>query len=248
MPSNSTSPPHFLQLWFSRVADSTMNVEQTIQSLLSDSEIKRLNRIKNKNKHREYLLSRALMRHALSQHFQLPKSEWHFIEQSGSPPIIKNLPENIYVSLSHSNSLICFAIACCPVGIDLEAGNRRRDFTALAEMFMTGEEMERLARDESERAGYFYRVWCAKEAYYKALSSSDQSNTPLVKIRFSDLVESKDNWHLIEGKIKLCLFAVMIKNKPGQISCHHYLTSNEYPGDLELFERDSNFFFNPSVQ
>jgi 4'-phosphopantetheinyl transferase len=236
MHSNSTFPPHFLQLWFSKVADSTMDAEQTIQSLLSDSEIKRLNRIKNKNKHREYLLSRALMRHALSQHFQLPKSEWRFIEQSGSPPIINNLPENIYLSLSHSGGFVCFAIYSSPIGIDIEVVNRQRNFLALAEMFMNDEELDCLAQNESTRANHFYRIWCAKEAYYKFLPPTKQATTSLRKICFSALIESSDKWQLIEGQTKLCVFAAVTKNKPEKINHCYFLPSDKCLDSFNRFE------------
>ena len=69
MQSNIPFSPHILQLWFARVSDSTMDIEKTVQALLSVSELKRLDLIKGHNKRREYLLSRALMRHVLSRYF-----------------------------------------------------------------------------------------------------------------------------------------------------------------------------------
>ena len=236
MHSNSTSPPHFLQLWFSRVADSTIDAEQAIQSLLSVSEIKRLRRIKNENKHREYLLSRALMRHALSQHFQLPESEWQFIEQSGSPPIIKNLPENIYLSLSHSGGFVCFAIYSSPIGIDIEVINHQRNFLALAEAFMNDEELDCLAQNASTQASDFYRIWCAKEAYYKFLPPKGQASTSLRRICFATLIESNDKWQLIEGQTKGYVFAAVMKSKPEKINHCYFLTSDKCFNSFNRFE------------
>lgn len=204
-----------------------MDAEQTIQCLFSDSEIRRLNNIKTKNKHREYLLSRALMRHALSQHFQLPESEWRFVEQSGSPPIISNLPEYIYLSLSHSGGFICFAIYDTPIGIDIEVVNKQRNFLALAETFMNDKELECLAQNESTQAYHFYRIWCAKEAYYKFLPPTKQATTSLRKIFFSALTESSDKWQLIEGQTKEYVFAAVMKTKPEKINHYYYLPSDK---------------------
>jgi 4'-phosphopantetheinyl transferase len=236
MQRNPSSSPHTLQLWFSRVSDSTIDVEQSIQNLLSASETKRLVSIKSNNRRREYLLSRALMRHALSQNFHRREKDWQFIEWPESAPVIHSLPENIYTSLSHSHGFICFAISGCPIGIDLEASNKQRDFSALAEMFMNDEELDCLVQNESTKIDYFYRIWCAKEAYFKSLPSSEQITTSLKKISFSALIEGDDNWHLIEGKIEQYRFAAMIKNKPDKINCSHYLSTDKSLDDFGHFE------------
>jgi 4'-phosphopantetheinyl transferase len=236
MQSNIHFSPHILQLWFARVSDSTMDIEQTVQALFSVSELKRLDLIKGNNKRREYLLSRALMRHALSRYFHLEENEWLFIERPDSAPGITNLPENIHISLSHSSGFICFAISTSPMGIDLEAADKRRDFSALAEVFMNDRELDCLVQSESEQADYFYRIWCAKEAYYKTLSSTEQSATTLEKICISSLIEGDDNWHLIEGKIDQYRFAAMIKNKPYKINCSYFLYSAKCLDGFGRFE------------
>jgi 4'-phosphopantetheinyl transferase len=217
MPGNLTDHPDFLQLWFTRVSDSTVDEEYKVQDLFSESEVSRLNEITSKRKRREYLLSRSLMRHALRQHFQSRVDRWPFVERSGATPLISNLPEEFHISLSHSGGLICFAIAGCPVGIDIEICDRQRDFTALAEAFMNDEELVRLKRDETTRAEYFYRNWCAKEAYFKALPANEQATTFLKQLDFSTLTEDNTEWQLIEGKIETCRFAAVMTGKPGKI-------------------------------
>lgn len=176
------------------------------------------------------------MRHALSQNFHRQENDWQFIECPESVPVIHNLPENIYISLSHSRGFICFAISSYPVGIDLEASTKQRDFKALAEVFMNDEELGYLIQNESMQADYFYRIWCAKEAYYKSLPSSEQIATPLKKICFSALIESDDRWHLIEGKIEEYRFAAMIKNKPDKINCSYFLSTDKHLDGFSRFE------------
>ncbi len=222
MGSKFTATPDNLKLWFTKTTDTTRDTEQAMEKLLSISEQKRLQSTGNANKRREYLLSRALMRHALSHHFLRPENEWIFIEQADSPPRIRNLPENIHISLSHSNHLICFAISGCPVGIDIEATDKQRDFPKMAKNFMDKDELGNLEQDKSTQSDLFYRIWCAKEAYYKALPTSEQSTTTLNKLRFSDLIEGNQNWLLIEGKIEQFRLAVVLKNKPEEINCNHF--------------------------
>jgi len=236
MQTNTLFSPHILQLWFSTVSDSTRDVEQTIQNLFSVSEKNRLSLIKSNNKRREYSLSRALMRHALSQYFHRPEKEWLFIERPESAPVISNLPENVYISLSHSSGYICFAISSRPIGIDIEAANKLRDFSALAEIFMNEEELDCLIQNDVTQADQFYQIWCAKEAYYKTLSCSDQSVISLKKICYSALIEGVDNWHLIEGKIEQYRFAAMVESKPEKINCSYFLSVNEFLDCINCFE------------
>ena len=177
LPSKFALPSHTLQLWFARVGTATTETELSTESLLSASEKKRLSLTRSPYKRREFLLSRAVMRHALSQYFFRPVNEWIFIERPDLPPEISNLPDNIYTSLSHSKGLICFAISGSPVGIDLELADRNRDFLALAKLFMSDEEVQYLAQNKEIEADIFYRTWCAKEAYYKAIPSIKQHDT-----------------------------------------------------------------------
>jgi 4'-phosphopantetheinyl transferase len=224
MRSNLILYPDTLQLWFTSVSDSTMDEERKVLDLFSDSEIGRLNEITSNRKRREYLLSRALMRHALWQHFQPQADTWQFVERSGATPLISNLPEGIHFSLSHSGGLICFAIADCTVGIDIETFHRRRDFSAMAEAFMNDEELAHLKQNETIQADYFYRTWCAKEAYFKALPAAEQTTTFLRKISYSDLTENSTEWQLIEGKTETCRFAAVMNSKPRTINQFCFVT------------------------
>jgi len=166
------------------------------------------------------------MRHALSHHFLRDKNEWKFIEHADSPPVIINLPENTFISLSHSDGLICFAISGSPIGIDVEVANKQRDFLALARTIMNDDEFDYYVQNASTQTDLFYRMWCAKEAYYKALPTFEQAATSLNKIFFPALFENQDNWFLLEGKIGHLVLAVVIKNHPEKINYNYYLTPN----------------------
>ena len=158
------------------------------------------------------------MRYALSQHFQLAEKDWQFIERSGAAPVVSNLPENTYHSLSHSDGLICFALSDCPVGIDIEATNKQRDYLALAEVFMDDKELASLAQSKSTQDDHFYRTWCAKEAYFKALPVTEQATTSLNQLSYLDLIKKRTEWRLIEGKTDSCRFAAVMNKKPRAIN------------------------------
>ena len=225
-----------LQLWFSKIGDTT-EIEQSTENLLSDTEIKRLSSTRSHNKRREFLLSRALMRHALSQHFLCPIDEWSFTERENLPPKISNIPDNTYISLSHSKGLICFALSSSPVGVDIELADRKRDFLALARTFMSDVEIHYLKKNTDIQADIFYRTWCAKEAYYKATPTISQPDISFKNIPTQALMKKETNWFLFEGKIEQFFISAIVKNKPQNITYNYFPQSdNTYhftPGFLK---------------
>ena len=162
------------------------------------------------------------MRHALSQYFPCPINEWKFIERPDLPPEVSNLPDNTYISLSHSKGLICFAIANSPVGIDIELANKNRDFLALAKTFMNDEEVQYLAQNKEIQADIFYRTWCAKEAFYKAMPSTNQADLSFKDISAWALIKNETNWSLIEGKIENFFVSAIVKHKPQRVSYNYF--------------------------
>ena len=220
MPIDDSAQSHRLQLWFSRVSEETLAAEDEVRLWLSASERERLQQISHKRKRREYLLSRALMRHALSQQFQRSESGWQFTEKSGMPPVIEDLPAGTHLSLSHSHGHLCFALASCRLGIDIEIVKPDRDFVATAEMFMDTAERECLQDNAVARADFFYRAWCAKEACYKSLTPEEQIATTLQAISYTALREGRARQRLIEGESADFRFAAAMAHSPETIEQH----------------------------
>ena len=225
-----------LQLWFTRVSDLTVDEERNVQTLFSQSEIKRLGEITNIGKRREYLLSRALMRHALAEHGQTPCETQGFVERSGAMPRVPGLPQNIRLSLSHSHGLICLAISSCRVGIDVEVINRQKNFSELAKTFMNDDELACMNRHQTSQIDYFYQVWCAKEAFFKALPKTEQAATSLFKLSHTDLVTNRTQWRLLQGTTGDSRVAAVLDNKPRQILQSCFLLPNTCAGSFCNFE------------
>ncbi|MCP4331961.1 MAG: 4'-phosphopantetheinyl transferase superfamily protein [Gammaproteobacteria bacterium] len=214
---------HWLRLWFSRVGEASLSVENGALEWLSPTEFERLQRIRHDGKRREYLLSRVLMRHALSQNFARTADEWQFTEQPDAAPRIDDLPEETYVSLSHSGGYICFGLASCALGIDIEINNPGRDFSTNAEVFMNNGEREYLLRGATADQDYFYRNWCAKEACYKSLEPSRQARTSLTAINYADLQTNRYDRLLIEGDGGDFRFASVLCAVPLRIEQNSFL-------------------------
>lgn len=216
-----------LRLWFAKISAATRDAENALPPLLSASEHKRLSSIRSQSRRREYLLSRATIRHALSDCFQHQPHEWMILDRLGATPVISNLPAGFHVGLSHSKGFICFAISTCPLGIDLEAAYREKNYTALAQAFMNEAEQACLAAIESGQADYFYRVWSAKEAYYKWLPPAQQSDLLFSQICYSDMHGKEARGYLYEGSIGGHVVAAMMAAKPNSISSNYFLMDAE---------------------
>lgn len=67
---------------------------------------------------------------------------------------------------------------------------------------MNTEELSRLPDSDETLHPYFYRLWCAKEALYKALPTSDQKKVTLASLSYADLEENRTGWRLLETEIE----------------------------------------------
>jgi 4'-phosphopantetheinyl transferase len=206
-----------IKLWYAVVDSSNQKYEDQVYPQLSNSELNRLGSIKNELKKHEYLLSRALMRHALSHQFKRPSSEWQFIEQSNLAPKINNLPENCHFSLSHSHGKICLAISNEPVGIDIEQKKMRPNFSSLANAFMNQKEAQLLNESKSRGVDIFYKIWCAKEASYKITPTGLQRKLFLKQIDYFALTKGTHDQNLSQGSIEKCHLALVTHSQSENI-------------------------------
>ncbi len=162
------------------------------------------------------------MRHALDMYIksQQQQQQWQFIEKANAPPLITNLPDGLHTSLTHSKGIICFALASCSVGVDLEKMRENRDFMGLARTVMNTREIEFLKRAPEILAENFYRIWCAKEAKYKALPVEKQIKSTLKDIAVLPLFDGKNM--LITKRNTDFMFAVYLQEKVTSIRCNHF--------------------------
>ena len=216
------------------MTETSVGAEQAVEPLLSVSERERLAQIKVTARRREYLLSRALMRHALSRRFQCPESTWEIVDQTRAKPVVGNLPEDIHRSLSHSKGAICFALSNAPLGVDIEASARQRKLTAMAKLFMNADEIDRFQLNRLDRAEYFYRLWCAKEAYYKLLSPERQADTLFTGIDYSRVKASESGRFLNEGRLRDHFFAAVTLGRVDLIEICYFDSAEAALGQLVI--------------
>ncbi|MBV1788297.1 4'-phosphopantetheinyl transferase superfamily protein [Marinobacterium sp. D7] len=196
MPSKQDTPT--TRFWYTRTGGSNPHSFATKLVLLPQRQQERYHAIKSAPRKKQYLYSRLLICSALSQLYRQPTTSWDIEDSTQASPFIHNLSSTCHTSLSHSHDLICFALSTAQVGVDVELMKARRNFKQLAELFMSEDELQRLPKDKNEGNTYFYRLWCAKEALYKALPVQEQASTSLASISYHALLDQESPWQLNE--------------------------------------------------
>lgn len=206
MPANETKSA--LQFWYSRIAAHHDKETQQYLSLLPLAQQRYYKQLQHPRRAQQYLFSRLLICTALSERFNQPLNYWQIEERRHSTPLIHNLPTG-YISLTHSKSLIGFALSDNNVGIDLEYKKSTRDFISAAELFMSLDEINAMPKTTLARKNYFYQLWCAKEALYKALPAAQQSQATLTSLCYQDLKMENTPWYLYEATIDQYQLAII---------------------------------------
>jgi 4'-phosphopantetheinyl transferase len=143
------------------------------RTILDAGEIARSERFRFPEHRRLFLVSRLLLREALSRYAESPPGAWRFIaNEHGKPRIAPDAgPSAPAFNLAHTAGVAVVALTRGrDVGVDVENGNRRVHARRLIERFFSPEEVAELGNlssaDLQER---FFLSWTLKEAYIKAL-------------------------------------------------------------------------------
>ncbi len=144
------------------------------EKLLTAAEYARMRGYRIEERRFEYLLSRALVRTALSHHGGIEPQRWRFSETAAGQPFVAG-PEPAAAprfSLSHTRGLIACALSDRDVGLDVEDTSRSVGYLAIAERYFAPSELADLrALEGSKRRRRFFDYWTLKEALVKALGS-----------------------------------------------------------------------------
>ena len=198
-------------MWYTTTeSDTSENAQQLLQ--LPCAQQQHFISLRHPGRRQQYLSSRFLICSALSDLFDQPLNYWQLEERSNSAPVIHNLPRPGYISLTHSKELICFALSSDRIGIDAEHPKASRDLISAAELFMNPEEQGSMPDTVAGQQDYFYRLWCAKEAFYKALPAAEQAKATLASLAYNDLKSDTGRWHLYETTLDKYHIAVVSLN------------------------------------
>jgi phosphopantetheinyl transferase len=136
---------------------------------LSKSSLARLNNKKTDLARRQFLASRSLIQHAISENpclkgWSIDSAE---IEEGEKPSIIGN--DNCYLSLSHSGNFVVVMISTTSGAVDIEVLGKRRNISGIVSYAF--HELEGLyinmPNNPIQKEKNFYEIWTLRECYLK---------------------------------------------------------------------------------
>lgn len=145
-------------------ADGRSLTEEMAAALVTAEDRQRLDTAMSPRRRAEYLLGRALLRHALERFTGCAAASFRIRARPDGKPECESGPA---ISLSHSGELAACAVAeHGAVGIDVETRRPHTELDVIAERYFTAAEARWIAADPDAR---FRMLWVLKEAYLKAL-------------------------------------------------------------------------------
>ena len=168
---------------------------------LSTSESLRYVCFKRRERQRQFLLGRMLLRFAVSNLMSLPPDVLGVVERTGNAPQLV-LPDSQSLrasfSLSHSRDWVaCVVGPNVTLGVDIEVNDPTRDVLGISQLvFHRDEHRWLLPQIDSARLSAFYHLWCTREALYKLMSALGRQTvlSPLVGVDGA-FASQGPNWH-----------------------------------------------------
>ena len=144
----------------------------TLYDYLSEDEKERADKLKVKQKRKQFIVSRSVLRKLISNCIDKNYDEIKFYYAEHDKPFIKEKHNNktIKFNISHSEDYILIALTLeNRVGIDIEKINKKIDAESLSKRFFSQNEYEYLKSIEiNKKLDAFYTIWTKKEAFIKA--------------------------------------------------------------------------------
>ncbi len=143
-------------------------------TLLAPEERDRAQRYRSEDDRCRCVVTRALVRLALSSYADVDPQDWAFEDNEHGRPMVTGpaARTGLHFSVSHTHDYVALLVGDREeIGVDVETLARQVEPLALARRYFAPSETELLeALPEADRHRLFLQMWTLKEAYGKALS------------------------------------------------------------------------------
>ena len=148
--------------------------------LVSPKRQEKILRLKVKDKQRQSLFAKLLLRAVLCDRLSVENFELRFSIKENGKPYLASHP-NRYFSISHTDGLVAVALSDGQVGIDAE--KLKSADLKLCKRFFSKSEQDYIIMNKSGADQRFFEVWTQREAYAKhtGLGLSVSFNRPIDK-------------------------------------------------------------------
>jgi 4'-phosphopantetheinyl transferase len=151
---------------------------------LGASEARRYGSLRRRERKRQFLLGRMLLRFAVSRLLSLPPDTLGVVERDGNAPrlvLSDSQSAQPSFSLSHSGDWVACAVSSSVnLGVDIEFNDSTRNIFEVSHMaFHANECLWLLQQSEAARLSAFYQLWCIREALYKLMCALGRETVSL---------------------------------------------------------------------
>lgn len=153
--------------------------------ILTDSELSKIEKIKNIEDQQKAVTIRAILRIKLADFVNSFPQDLEFESGVNGKPYLKDYPQ-IHFSLSHTEDI--FVLAICrdhQIGIDIENTNREVDIEKMSTLMFSEDDLALFKKEKLVRNPFFI-AWTCKEAVLKALGGGLHLGMQHVKVRFQN--------------------------------------------------------------
>ncbi|MEZ4300727.1 MAG: 4'-phosphopantetheinyl transferase superfamily protein [Polyangiaceae bacterium] len=192
--------PGECHLWLTRTEGVTPEVLATATDLLSPPERARAARFLVEPARLEYILSRSLVRRALSAHTGVDPRAFRFDSGPRGKPFIASPVEyrDIEHNLTHSRGVAaCAVMRGARVGVDVEETKATAELENIAHLVFSPPGAATFSRLNGEaQRRYFFAKWTLKEAFVKTRGDGLSLGVERIQITFTSSPESPDGLRL----------------------------------------------------
>jgi len=149
--------------------------EAQLRDILNDKETERFEKFKNDARKKQFATARWLIKIVLRDKFEIPLNHQYQLHDYRNW-LCHEINRQFTVSISHSKNIVAVLVTPIRVniGVDVEF-HKVRDYIGLADSFADEKEMSSL-HQSANKCTDFYKLWTAKEAFYKATNMTSLSS------------------------------------------------------------------------
>lgn len=178
-----------VHVWELRLSESAAGPEELYDSFLSEDEIDRADKLRFKEDRLRFKIARGNLRLLLSRYAdKKPRQLWIMYGRYGKPYLNEESnPGKISFNLTHSKDMVLYAFSADrKLGIDVEYERPVSKADKIIERFFSEKEKAYYRSQDSEsKSQKFFKLWCSREAYSKALGSGINLPRDTVDISFA---------------------------------------------------------------
>lgn len=173
LPAPLALPPGRIDLWVAQLdGEADAGLTGHFERISTEEERRQQGKFHFAKDRYRYLVTRLLVRYALSRYAPIRPEAWRFAANDFGRPFIANpdpAVRGLEFNLSHSQRVVIMGVARdCRIGVDVEDLPRRAPLDIADRFFSPGEVRQLQSQPSALRAGRFFDFWTLKESYVKA--------------------------------------------------------------------------------